>query len=125
MDLKAFSCRIEWSLFQVHSTKHARVIQLVSSCKYGINIGPVRICIYRAFFLCYISLDIFMFTLSLFLAVKNKDIQNKIFKIKACVQPCLLLHKEVERTLRVTITPNKSHTITLNLWHKICILIYF
>ena len=24
MDLKAISCRIEWSLFQVHSTKHAR-----------------------------------------------------------------------------------------------------
>ena len=53
MDLKAISCRIEWSLFQVHSTKHARVIQLVSSCKYGINAGPVRIRIYRAFFLCY------------------------------------------------------------------------
>ena len=53
MDLKAISCRIEWSLFQVHSTKHARVIQLVSSCKYGINTGPVRIRIYRAFFLCY------------------------------------------------------------------------
>ena len=53
MDLKAISCRIEWSLFQVHSTKHARVIQLVSSCKYGINTGPVRIRIYRAFFLCF------------------------------------------------------------------------
>ena len=26
MDLKAISCRIEWSLFQVHSTKHTRVI---------------------------------------------------------------------------------------------------
>ena len=26
IDLKAISCSIEWSLFQVHSSKHARVI---------------------------------------------------------------------------------------------------
>ena len=25
IDLKALSCRIEWSLFQIHSLKHARV----------------------------------------------------------------------------------------------------
>ena len=57
MDLKAISCRIEWSLFQVHSTKHVRVIQLVSSCKYGMNTGPVGIRIYRAFFLCLMYRD--------------------------------------------------------------------
>ena len=26
MDLKAISCRIEWSVFQVHSTKHTQVV---------------------------------------------------------------------------------------------------
>ena len=30
MDLKAISCRIEWSLFQVHSTKHAQVIFIIN-----------------------------------------------------------------------------------------------
>ena len=29
MGLKAISCRIEWSLFQVHSTKYARVIVFI------------------------------------------------------------------------------------------------
>ena len=31
IDLKAISCRIEWSLFQVHRPKHAKVIIFILS----------------------------------------------------------------------------------------------
>ena len=42
MDLKAISCRIEWSLFQVRSSKHARVIIFIMNHYHKATIVALR-----------------------------------------------------------------------------------
>ena len=42
IDLKAISCRIEWSLFQVHRTKHAEVIMFILAFYHKATIVALR-----------------------------------------------------------------------------------
>ena len=42
IDLKAISCRIEWSLFQVHRPKHTEVMIFILACYHKATIVAFR-----------------------------------------------------------------------------------